>query len=218
MKSSAIKYIFPCILFLLSFSNSDAQTFKYAFVTDTHVGKATGEEDLRQTVNDINQQNDLDFILVTGDVTEMGTKLEIKLAKEILSGLKKPWYVIPGNHDTGWYESGGIDLIRAFGDDKFTFDHTGFRLFTCASGPYLRMSDEHIPRDAVVWLDKILGQTPKTMPVVFINHYPIYNSLDNWYEATDRIKQYNIQYAICGHGHANKAFDFEGIPANDGPV
>lgn len=216
MKSSATKYIFPCILFLLSFGSSNAQTFKYAFVTDTHVGTATGEEDLRRTVNDINQQNELDFILVTGDVTEMGTKLEIKLAKEILSGLKKPWYVIPGNHDTGWSESGGVDFIRAFGDDKFTFDHKGFRFIACASGPYVRMSDGHIPRDAVVWLDKILGQTPKTMPVVFINHYPIDNSLDNWYEATDRIKQYNIQYALCGHGHANKAFDFEGVPGTMG--
>ncbi|WP_449435432.1 hypothetical protein [Pedobacter steynii] len=54
------------------------------------------------------------------------------------------------------------------------------------------------------------------MPIVFINHYPIDNSLDNWYEATDRIKKYNIQYAICGHGHANQAMDFEGVPATMG--
>ncbi|MBE9600086.1 PQQ-binding-like beta-propeller repeat protein [Pedobacter sp. MC2016-24] len=211
-----MKYIIPCLLFIASFISSNAQTFKYAFVTDTHVGTDTGEEDLRRTVNDINQQNDLDFILVTGDVTEMGTKLEIKLAREVLGGLKKPWYVIPGNHDTGWSESGGVDFIRAFGDDKFTFDHKGFRFIACASGPYVRMSDGHIPRDAVVWLDKVLKETPKTMPVVFINHYPIDNSLDNWYEATDRIKKYNIQYAICGHGHANKAFDFEGVPGTMG--
>jgi len=201
---------------LSAIGGAQAQTFKYAFVTDTHVGTSTGEEDLRRTVQDINRQNDLDFILVTGDVTEMGTKLEIKLAKEILSALKKPWYVIPGNHDTGWSESGGVDFIRAFGDDKFTFDHKGYRFIACASGPYVRMSDGHIPRDASVWLDKILAKTPKDMPVVFINHYPIDNSLDNWYEATNRIRNYNIQYAICGHGHANQAFDFEGIPGTMG--
>lgn len=211
-----MKYIFFIFALTCSFFCADAQNFKYAFVTDTHVGTATGEEDLRRTVKDINNQPDLDFIVVTGDVTEMGTKLEIKLANSILNGLKKPYYVIPGNHDTGWSESGGVDFIKAFGDDKFTFDHNGYRFIACASGPYVRMSDGHIPRDAVVWLDKILKKTPADMPVVFINHYPIDNSLDNWYEATDRIKKYNIQYAICGHGHANQALDFEGIPGTMG--
>jgi outer membrane protein assembly factor BamB/predicted phosphodiesterase len=211
-----MKLLLAFTIFFSCFLNSNAQTFKYAFVTDTHVGTATGEEDLRRTVNDINKQNDLDFIVVTGDVTEMGTKLEIKLAREILSGLKKPSHMIPGNHDTGWSESGGVDFIKEFGDDKFTFDHNGYRFIACASGPYVRMSDGHIPRDAVVWLDKILNNTPVTMPVVFINHYPVDNSLDNWYEATDRIKKYNIQYAICGHGHSNQALDFEGVPGTMG--
>lgn len=211
-----MKYIIPLFLLVICFFNSAAQTFKYAFVTDTHVGTATGEEDLRRTVKDINEQHDLDFILLTGDITEMGTKKEIKLAKTILKSLKKPWYAIPGNHDTGWSESGGVDFIKAFGADKFTFDHKGYRFIGCASGPYVRMSDGHIPRDAVVWLDSILKKTSAAMPIVFINHYPLDNSLDNWYEATDRIKKYNIQYAICGHGHSNLALDFEGVPGTMG--
>jgi outer membrane protein assembly factor BamB/predicted phosphodiesterase len=211
-----LRNFFLLALLLLFYFPTQAQTFKYGFVTDTHVGTHTGEDDLRNTIADLNKQADLDFILVTGDITEMGTQKEIKLAKEILSGLNKPFYVIPGNHDTGWSESGGVDFIREFGDDKFTFDHKGFRFIACASGPYVRMSDGHIPRDATVWLDNILKNTPKDMPVVFINHYPIDNSLDNWYEAIDRIKKFNIQYAICGHGHANKAFDFEGIAGTMG--
>jgi outer membrane protein assembly factor BamB/predicted MPP superfamily phosphohydrolase len=209
-------FLLTILFSLILQADLHAQTFKYAFVTDTHVGSETGEEDLRRTVADINTQNDLDFILVTGDLTEMGTGKEIELVKGILTGLKKPFYVIPGNHDTGWSESGGVDFTTAFSNDKFTFDHKGFRFIACASGPYVRMSDGHIPRDAVVWLDGILKNTPASMPVVFINHYPIDNSLDNWYEATDRIRKYNIQYAICGHGHQNKAFDFEGVEGTMG--
>lgn len=193
-----------------------AQNFKYAFVTDTHVGTATGEEDLRRTVADINTQKDIDFVLITGDITEMGTNDELKLAKEILSGLHKKYYIIPGNHDTGWSESGGVSFIKEFGADKFTFDYKGYRFIACASGPYVRMSDGHIPRDATVWLDNILKKTPASMPIVFINHYPIDNSLDNWYEAIDRLKKKNIQYAICGHGHQNKAYNFEGIESTMG--
>ncbi len=210
-----MRNLFVAILLLIA-SFGYAQNFKYAFVTDTHVGTATGEEDLRRTVTDINKQNDIDFVLVTGDITEMGTNEELKLAKEILANLNKPYYVIPGNHDTGWSESGGVSFITTFGYDKFTFDHKGYRFIACASGPYVRMSDGHIPRDATVWLDSLLKKTPASMPVVFVNHYPIDNSLDNWYEVTDRLKTKNIQYAICGHGHQNKAYDFEGIAATMG--
>ncbi len=193
-----------------------SQDFKYAFVSDTHIGATTGEEDLRRTVADINTQKDLDFVVITGDITEMGTNEELKLAKSIFSLLKIPYYIMPGNHDTGWSESGGVSFIKEFGYDKFTFDHKGYRLIACASGPYVRMSDGHIPRDATVWLDEVLKKTPKDMPIIFLNHYPIDNSLDNWYEVTDRLKTRNIQYIINGHGHNNNAMNFEGIPATMG--
>lgn len=205
-------YLFIFFFFLI-FSTLKAQDFKYAFVTDTHVGSSTGEEDLNRTVADINAQSYIDFVIITGDITEMGTNSELKLAKSILSKLNKPYYIIPGNHDTGWSESGGVNFIKEFGYDKFNFDYKGYRFVACASGPYVRMSDGHIPRDATVWLDSVLKATPKNTPVIFANHYPLDNSLDNWYEATDRLKKYNIQYAICGHGHKNNAYNFEGIEA-----
>lgn len=205
------------ILFLFNLTfNCIAQNFKYAFVTDTHVGSGTGEEDLRRTVIDINKQKDLAFVVLTGDITEMGTNDELKLAKSILSNLKIPYYIMPGNHDTGWSESGGVSFIKEFGYDKFTFDHNGYRFIACASGPYVRMSDGHIPRDATVWLEQVLKKTPKGMPIIFLNHYPIDNSLDNWYEVTDRLKTKNIQYILCGHGHNNNKYNFEGIAATMG--
>ena len=206
------------LLFLLCFVslNTFAQNFKYAFVSDTHIGSANADEDLRRTVADINSQPDLEFTIITGDITEMGTNEELKLAKDIFSQLKKPYYIIPGNHDTGWSESGGVSFIKEFGYDKFTFDYKGYRFIGCASGPYVRMSDGHIPRDATVWLDDVLKKTPKNMPIIFANHYPIDNSLDNWYEATDLLKTKNIQYIICGHGHNNHPYNFEGIPGTMG--
>ncbi|WP_205499882.1 outer membrane protein assembly factor BamB family protein [Rufibacter psychrotolerans] len=195
-----------------------AQSFRYAFVTDTHVGSPNGvaEEDLERTIADINQQPNIDFVLLTGDITEMGTDQELKVAKQIISKLKVPYYIVPGNHDTGWSESGGVSFIREFGSDKFVFEHQGIKFIGCASGPYVRMSDGHIPRDATVWLDSVLAKTPKNQPIVFVNHYPLDNGLDNWYDAIDRLKQYNTQYTICGHGHQNRVADSEGLPGTMG--
>ncbi len=188
--------------------------FRFAFVTDTHIGSPNGsaEEDLRRTVRDINSRNDIAFVVLTGDITELGTNDELKLAKQILDSLNVPWYIIPGNHDTGWSESGGEMFTTVFGHDRFSFDHHGIRFLACASGPYLRMSDGHVPRDAVNWLDQELKKLDVSQPVIFLNHYPVDNSLDNWYEITDRLRRYNTQAILCGHGHANKVMNFEDIP------
>lgn len=202
---------------LIALQTCFGQDFKFAQVSDTHIGSSENAIiDLQRTVTDINTLADLDFALITGDLTEMGTNEELAMAKNILDEIKIPYYVVPGNHDTGWSESGGVTFIDEFGYDKFVFEHQGYKFIGCASGPYVRMSDGHIPRDAIVWLDSILKKTPKDQRLIFVNHYPIDNSLDNWYEAIDRLKKYNTQFAICGHGHRNKAFDFEGIAGSMG--
>ena len=204
-----------CLLvFYGFFAQAQFKPFRFAFVTDTHIGSPNGgaEEDLRRTVSDINAMKDIAFVVITGDITELGTNEEIRLAKQILDSLNVPWYIIPGNHDTGWSESGGVMFTTVFGYDKFSFEYNGIRFLGCASGPYVRMSDGHVPRDAVNWLDKELQKVKKDQPVVFLNHYPLDNGLDNWYEVTDRLRLHNTWAALCGHGHANKAMNFEGIP------
>lgn len=205
------------LLFLLGFSLtafSQVKPFRFAFISDTHIGSPNGsaEEDLRRTVRDINAMNDVAFVVLTGDITELGTNEEIKLARQILDSLDIPWYIIPGNHDTGWSESGGVMFTTVFGYDKFSFEFNGIKFLGCASGPYVRMSDGHVPRDAVNWLDKELKKVKKNQPVIFLNHYPIDNGLDNWYEITDRLRKHNTWAILCGHGHANRAMNFEDIP------
>ena len=94
------------VSFLLIWFGSSAQRLRFAHVTDTHVGSLTGAEDLTKTVEDINRQTDIDFVLLTGDITEFGSDEELRQSREIIDRLQKPWYVIPGNHDTKWSESG----------------------------------------------------------------------------------------------------------------
>ncbi|THU33493.1 metallophosphoesterase [Niastella caeni] len=207
-------FFISMLLLATGLLHAQIKSFRFIHISDTHIGSPNGsaEEDLRRTVRDINQLNDVAFVIITGDITELGTDAQLALAKQILDSLQVKYYIIPGNHDTGWSESGGVHFTSTFGYDKFQFDHNGIRFIGCASGPYVRMSDGHIPRNAIVWLDSLLAKTPKQQPVIFCNHYPIDNSLDNWYEITDRLKQYNTLMIICGHGHGNKAFSFEGIP------
>jgi predicted MPP superfamily phosphohydrolase len=205
------------LILLFSVFTSFAQTkpFRFAFISDTHIGSPNGgaEEDLRRTVADINSMNDVAFVVITGDVTELGTDEEIKLAKKILDSLNVPYYIIPGNHDTGWSGSGGLSFTKIFGDEKFHFNYNGIHFLGCASGPYVRMSDGHVPRHAVNWLRKELNKISSNEPVIFLNHYPLDNGLDNWYEVIDLLKQKNTVLALCGHGHNNRLIKAEDIPA-----
>ncbi|MBK8495394.1 MAG: PQQ-binding-like beta-propeller repeat protein [Chitinophagaceae bacterium] len=204
------------IVWLLIFSAAVLQktAFRFAFLSDTHIGSPDGkaEEDLRRTVQDINNSKNIDFVVITGDITELGTNEELPRAKKLFDSLNVKYYIIPGNHDVGWSETGGMCFISTFGNDRFVFDHRGVRFIGCSSGPYVRMSDGHIPRDAMICMKKILDSTDVNMPVIFLNHYPMDNQMDNWYEVTDMFKTRNTILFLCGHGHANKLLNFEDIP------
>lgn len=189
------------------------QSFKFAHVTDTHVGGATGEEDLRRTVKDLNTLKDIDFVILSGDITEFGADQELKLAKRILDSLQLPWYVIPGNHDGNWSENGANTFRTVFGGETFFFKHKGYQFIGTNSGPNMRMSPGQIPRENLVWMDSVFAANPdRQTPLIYINHYSQDSSLNNWFDALKRVKTRNVQLAFCGHGHANKAYDWEGIP------
>src|SRR5688572_15267271 len=115
------------------------KSFRFAFISDTHINEsnATPSIDLRRTVRDVNSMNDIAFVVLTGDITELGTDRELKLARQILDSLDIPYHIVPGNHDTGCSESGGLGFTTFFGSDKFVFDHNGIRFMGCDSGPFV---------------------------------------------------------------------------------
>lgn len=207
------KSLFILILFLAAyFSNAQSGKITFVHLSDTHVGGITGEEDLRRTVADINSNPMIQFVIISGDVTEFGSDDEISLAKQILDSLNKPWYIIPGNHDSNWSESGSNTFKRVFGNETFSFKVNDYLFLGTHSGPNMRMSPGQIPRENIVWLDSVLQKTSKETPIIFVNHYPMDSSLNNWYEAIDLLKLKNIQLILHGHGHNNRLFNYEGIP------
>lgn len=202
--------LLTAVFFLPAYSQS---SFTFAQISDTHVGSETGADDLRKAVADINRDTAIRFVILTGDITEFGADKEYVLAKRILDSLNKPLHVIPGNHDANWSESGGNTVITTFGAQTCRFTYGGYLFLGTACGPFMRMGPGQIPREDIVWLkDQLSRMKDTTTPVIFLNHYPQDSSLNNWYEALDLLKTRNIQLIICGHGHTDHRYDFEGIP------
>ena len=200
------------VLLVVSVPAGSRGPLRFAWLSDTHVGSDRGAADLRASVSDINARPGLSFVLVTGDVTEMGSYTNLRLAKDILDGLHVPYHIIPGNHDTKWSESGGSDFARLWGADRFAFESGGFRFIGLAQGPSLRMGDGNWAPQDVRWLEGLLAEPGgATKPTVFVSHYPLDESIANWYVVLDKLKTIPTVAVLVGHGHKNRAMDFEGL-------
>ncbi|MBD8347425.1 PQQ-binding-like beta-propeller repeat protein [Dysgonomonas sp. HGC4] len=202
------------ILLLLSVVVS-AQDFRFALITDLHVrsNDSLAYNDLRRTVNQLNKTPDISFILVTGDITEEGDRASLLKAKGLLDQLNVKYYIISGNHETKWSESGSTDFAHVFGSERFQFEYNGFKFLGFATGPIIRMMDGHVAPQDIVWLEEELSLNPK-QPTILVTHYPLLpTDVDNWYEVTDAVRKYNVKAFLGGHYHSNRLFFYDGIPA-----
>ena len=83
---------------------------RIGLLSDLHIGDSgegrwhnrqlldNAEQIARSAVDTLNHHN-LDLVVVTGDLTNSGTRDQFLSVKAVLSSLKSAWYVVPGNHD-----------------------------------------------------------------------------------------------------------------------
>jgi outer membrane protein assembly factor BamB/Icc-related predicted phosphoesterase len=208
------------ILFCLAAGAWNAQAWRFAWLSDTHVtaltGAGTPAADLQSAVTEINAMTNIDFVIISGDITEMGWLAQYTVTKGILDQLHVPLHLIPGNHDTVWSESGGTDLPKLWGADRFVFDWGGYTFIGLCQGPVMQAAYGHWAPQDIRWLDGVLNSLPDpSRPLIFVSHYPLANTgdiTDNWYEVLDRLKKYNTQVGLVGHLHANSSNSWESVP------
>ena len=188
----------------------------FALLTDTHISTSNPRpmEDLQHSIADINQNPSIEFVVVTGDLTESGDRASIRAIKDALDQLNVPYYAASGNHETTWSESGVMDFSRVFGDSRFAFSHDGMFFIGFNSGPVIRMADGHVAPQDIAWLKHNLDSVSKAgdAPIFVFTHYPLRNGdVDNWYDVTDVLREHNVQCLMGGHYHRNLLFDCDGI-------
>ena len=190
--------------------------FSFALLTDTHISTSNPRpmEDLQRSIADINQNSSIEFVVVTGDLTENGDLASIQAIKNALDQLNVPYYAASGNHETTWSESGVMDFSRVFGDSRFAFTHNDMYFIGFNSGPVIRMADGHVAPQDITWLKHNLDSVSAAgnTPIFVFTHYPLRNGdVDNWYDVTDVLRQHNVQCIMGGHYHRNLHFDCDGI-------
>lgn len=210
MKKNIILIIF-CFLFFLD--EGLGQNLTFALLSDLHVNpKSASDTALHQIVEEINRA-EFDFVVVSGDISNTGSNAELEAVRNALSGLNKPFYVIPGNHETNWSESAGLQFNRLFGNDRFLFRKNGFLMVGINTGPFMRMGDGLVKQEDLQWLTRELGRAKKDKELLIsFTHYPLSDGLSNWDRITGILKKNNCILSFCGHGHRLALFNFDGIP------
>ena len=204
---SLIAISYPCS------SQKPDNSLRIAFLTDIHVSPgAVSESNLENIVAEINTGG-FDFAVVTGDLTNTGLDTELITVHGILSQLRIPLHIVPGNHETNWSESACQTFPRLWGSDRLFFSSGNYLFIGFDTGPFLKMGDGHVKEEDVQWIKQTLAQaaTPGRT-VISLAHYPLGDGLDNWYEVTDILKQYNTRLVLCGHGHRLSLHNFDGLP------
>jgi len=202
------KYLIVCVSFIFSWQLS-AQT-EFALLTDLHVSPGNANERaLARIVDDINASK-VPFVIITGDLTNQGSNEELATVKHLFDRFEKPYYVLPGNHETTWSQSAVKEYYRLFGKDRFCFKSGNLLFVGYNTGPYMKMGDGCVKQEDLRWLGKMLSQEATEGVKVFsFAHYPLAEGeLSNGREVVALLKKYQTVVSFCGHGHEYKQMAF----------
>lgn len=221
------------VMFFVTDQPSFSKTLKFAQVSDIHF--TTAREDnayklLSQTkpllidaVEQINKEQNVDFIVVTGDGIDLPKEDELYKLTKILNTLHRPWYFSLGNHDTttsGFLSKDNFLKILQEENKNFNFESTyytfkpekGYRVIVLDGAKNKGISSNGIiPKEQLLWLDKTLSKSKNDVVLIFI-HFPLYPPFDspkheilNANELKAVLDKYKMPIAMfTGHYHMTK--------------
>lgn len=145
-------------------SKAVGSTIKIAVSGDTQ----RNYKESQDFVTSINTRNDIDFVVLNGDISDFGLLLEFNGIYKIYDKLNVPFISVIGNHDL---VANGSDVYkRMFGELNFTFTYAGIK-FVChdTNG---REYDFNGSTPNMVWLKNNLKLEAGTDKLIAFSHVP----------------------------------------------
>ena len=170
-----------------------------------------------------------DAVVITGDLTDLGTPDEYGFLRGLLEPLVMPLYLIPGNHD----DRGA--LREAFRDHGYLGQSQSFIQYVIEDHPLRIVAlDTVVPRasggelcaERLEWLERTLAQS-RDKPAVVVMHHPPFRTFIEGMDAmglrdpqpfAEVIKAHpQVEAVLCGHVHRPITVRFAGTVASIAP-
>lgn len=178
---------------LLKTDSVQREEIKFAVIADSH----HNYHELNEAIVNLNNRNDIDFVIANGDIADHGYLKEYELFHEQMKKLKVPYLTVIGNHD---YKSNGEVIYKQmYGDFNYSFAYNN-NLFILFDDVFWE-SNKNPDFD---WLENELNNSSKYENVFVLCHIPPYGEqYDD--ESEERYKalmiQYDVDLSIHGHIH-----------------
>lgn len=189
---------------------------------DFHLYGLDPAKQLELAIKSINKNfKDIDFIVITGDLTHNGDKKAYRKLKKIIKKSKKEVILLLGNHDNRENflqvfkdyptNEGYIQDCRVIDKKAFIFLDTLIPNTPCGD-----MNDEQF-----IWLEKELQKNKKKDTFMFMHHPPIQSGIPIMdkmnFLSNERLKELfkkypNIKYLFFGHIHRIITGLWAGVP------
>jgi len=195
------------------------QPFTFLQISDSHIGFAKDPNpDARATFREAVAKIKAmpakpDFILHTGDITQLSKDQEFDDADQILKEAGLPVFHVPGEHDMLDEGTGAAYLARygkgTLGDGWYSFDHSGVHFVGLVNVRELKAGGMgHLGEAQLDWLAKDLAGRSASTPIVVFTHIPMWTIYADWGWGTDdsaqamtQLRRFGSVTVLNGHIH-----------------
>lgn len=178
---------------------------RFIHISDTEIFNTTQHEDWVGNVRDYAANEQVAFIIHTGDICyEKGMKEHIHLMNT--GNMKVPVFYCIGNHDLERGKYGEEIFESIYGPVYYSFDVAGTHyIVTPMPGGDAR--PEYTTEDVCNWLKNDLAHLKPGTPIMVFNHDLLTNSDTFIYKGKEgnsiHLNDYNLKAWIYGHWHIN---------------
>ncbi len=176
-------------------ASAKSNSFKFIVISDTH-DYYDGLNSQIEFIN--NHHGEYDFVIITGDMTNVGLASEFEEVKRRLKRLKVPYLTTSGNHDL--LIDGEKIYKKIFGDDTYSFEYKNTKFILYNNNNW--ESSSKTPD--LAWLEHELLSNSHENLIVLSHVAP--NDSDRFTKSEiqyleELVNRYRVDYYINGHNH-----------------
>lgn len=207
----------------LGLDNLGNKSYSFAALSDTHIGSKTSETDLKTALQFIENEQDVEFTTICGDLSLGGTVNNLNLYKSIVDeNATKPVYAISGNHETNApFAPLDMEDLKPYTGQYLYYSFTKNNDVYIMLGMYDVHKGYEFAEGELQWLYEVLEENRNKRCFLFLHLYPRDGSGD----AVDldlegdmlNNTQGKVFYSLLSHysnilyfhGHSHEAFSVQ---------